>query len=169
MENSMTVISRVRSGITILALLILCGCTQTITTSSIRTSLQFASSEMRKSLVEKVYGKTSQLGGHCSLINKERDFHRCALPFENPLIEISVGISAKGVYLISVESTFSTWLPVNKERLFSGEYLPDVQKELENWMISLVPSVNILSAERYFPGFDYSQPLLLILPEGLSP
>lgn len=137
--------------------LCLSACVQTTTTSHVGISGSYLTSEAREDLVEQVYQKAEQLKGDCRLLSAKRQYHRCFVKSGNPSVELGIGYSTKGNYSISTTSTLSHTVPPSERKVTSGAYLTDLQKELENWMRSLVPEHAIIYTKRAYIGYDVSE------------
>lgn len=139
------------------ALVFLSGCVQTIISSTMLVDESKLSDSRRNALVDQVYQKAESLGGHCKLVNTERQVHVCPLPIGTPVFTLSLGYSPRGPYSISIESTRGHWFPPSEEDVVAGIYLPDLQRDLEAWMRSLVAQDAILSARRSYIGYGTSE------------
>ncbi|MDP3340145.1 hypothetical protein [Frigidibacter sp.] len=72
-------------------------------------------------------------------------------------MQLSIGYTPNGAYMISVESTRVHWLPPRERDVHAGRYLTDLQYNLEGWMRSLLPPEAIIETTRYYPGYDTRQ------------
>ncbi|MGL6211945.1 MAG: hypothetical protein ACRC14_19135 [Paracoccaceae bacterium] len=144
----------------LLIVLFLQACVQTMISSTVVLEDEYVTAETIKVLVATTYAKASELGGECRLISIERSRHTCNLHTGNPSFQLGVGFNSKGVYVISVESTLVHWLPPSRKRVVSGYYLDNLHKELENWMIELVPRESIVRATRRYNDYDYPEDIL---------
>ena len=151
---------RKTKGVVVVSFALFLGaCTQTITSSYIQVNDSYLSDLTRESLIDQVYAKAEQLGGECKLLSVERQYHTCSLKPDNPSLQLGIGYTPKGHYTISVTSTLGHWLPPSETNVISGEYLPDTQKDLEIWMLSLLPTEAVIQAMRSYVGYDVTQEL----------
>ena len=134
--------------------LLLGACSHSFATSIVVFDEAYLTDEVRNEIVADVYEKTEQLGGECKLLNQLRQLHRCSLPLDNPSLAVGVGYSLEGNYMIFVTSTRSHLFPQSISKITSGKLVGDTQKELEEWMRSIVPDEAIIRAERTYPGSD---------------
>lgn len=149
---------RKAKGLAIMSFALCLGaCTQTIISSYIQVNDGYISDPTRESLVERVYAKAEQLGGECELLSVERQYHTCSLKPNNPSLQIGIGYTPKGHYTISVTSTLGHWLPPSETDIISGKYVSDTQKDLEIWMLSLLPTEAVTHAMRSYVGYDVLQ------------
>ena len=75
-------------------------------------------------------------------------------------MELSIGYDPKGQYRMSVSSIYVHLLPPSEGAVLSGRYVSDLQKDLEIWMRSLVPSAAIVSAKRSYANYDGTEDFL---------
>lgn len=137
--------------------LFLSACAQSISTSSVFIDDTYLTDESRNELIADVYEKAEHLGGKCKLISTQRQFHSCSLEPENPSLSLSVGYNPKGNYSIAVTSTYVHWIPPSDQKITSGKFIGDTQKELEEWMKSLIPHEAIIRAVRTYSDHDFIQ------------
>lgn len=149
--------SSARGLILALASLLLTACTQTITSSTVRVDESYLSDSRRGELVKRVYEKASDHGGDCKLVSEARQYHVCSLADGNPHVELSVGYNPGGHFIISTSSTLVHWFPPTTKKVTSGAYLPALQRDLEAWMLSLLPKDAILEATRTYVGYGVSR------------
>ncbi len=135
----------------------LASCVQTMISSSLMVDKDYLTEVAREDLVGKVHAKAEELGGACKLINTERQVHICYLATGNPSMQLSIGYTRNGAYMISVVSTRGHWLPPRARDVHAGRYLTDLQHNLEGWMRSLLPPEAIIETTRYYPGYDTRQ------------
>lgn len=133
------------------------ACVQTMTSSYVLVNDDYLSDRTRENLVEQVYAKAKLFEGECKLISSKRQYHTCSLKPANPSFQLNIGYNRNGDYLISVISTFGQWLPPSEANVVSGEYLSDTQKDLEIWMLSLIPKEAVIQAQRSYIGYDAIQ------------
>ena len=141
------------------ALLALCGCAQTMTSSSVTVDAAYLTKETEAALVAAVYAKAEALSGTCKLVNAERRYHSCSVgeASGNPSFEMKVGYGQNGEYGVSLTAVLVHWFPPPKEDVISGAFLSERQKRLEDWMLSLVPEEAIVNAVRHYIGYDHSE------------
>ena len=109
--------------------------------SSVYIDDTYLSDQFRNNLVENVYKKANQLGGECRLLNKQRQYHSCPLETkERAGLRLSIGYNPKGDYSISVKSTYVHWFPQSDQKITSGKFIGDTQKELEGMDAITCPS-----------------------------
>ena len=156
-EGMTKVTSRKRLLVLLGAPLFLSACVQSISKSSVVIDETYLTDELRNELIADVYEKAEQLGGECKLINSQRQFHSCTLETKGPSLRLSIGYNPKGIYRISVTSTYGHWIPQSDQKITSGKFIGDTQKELEEWMKSLIPHEAIIRAERTYLDQDFIQ------------
>ena len=139
------------------AALFLGGCAQSISTSSVYIDESYLTDEFRNKLVSEVYEKAELLGGECKLINSLRQVHVCNLKSGNPSLQLDIGYNPKNDFSITVTSTYGHLFPPSEQKVTSGYFIGATQKELEEWMRSLVPNVAIIKARRTYLDYDFIQ------------
>ena len=143
------------------ALLALCGCAQTMTTSSVTVDAAYLTEETEAALVAAVYATAEALSGTCKLVNAGRRYHSCSVgeASGNPSLEMNVGYGQNGEYGVSLATVLVHWFPPSKEDVISGAFLSERQKRLEDWMLSLIPEEATVNAVRHYIGYDHSEDL----------
>ena len=150
------VIFKLRLPLLLGAALLLGACVQSFASSIVFVDEAYLTDEVRNEIVADVYEKTEQLGGECKLLNPQRQVHRCPLGQDHGLV-VGVGYNLEGGYMITVRSTTAHWIPPSESKVTSGRFVGDTQKELEEWMRSIVPDEAIIRAERSYSGYDVIQ------------
>ena len=148
------VISKSRLPLLLGAALLLGACAQSFAFSIVVVDESYLTDEVRNEIVADVYEKTEQLGGECKLLNEQLQVHSCRLGPDHGSLVISPGYNHEGGYLIVVRSTTVHWIPPSESKVTSGRFVGDTQKELEEWMRSIIPDEAIIRAERTYLGSD---------------
>lgn len=151
------VISKLRLPLLVGSALLLGACVQSISTSSVFIDEAYLTDEVRNEIIADVYAKAEQLGGECMLLNQPLQVHYCRFEPKNPSLILSVGYTLRGDYTISVRSNYVHWIPQSESKVTSGRFIGGTQKELEEWMRSIVPDEAIIRAERTYSGYDVIQ------------
>lgn len=139
---------------TLLAVLLVTGCTQTISNTTFEVNSVNLTDFFRTKIVNSLYSKALELGGQCKLVNTERDLHRCQISEQNPSVSLTAGFNTQGSYTLSISSTYGHWIPPKREDVISGKFLGDIHIDLENWIKILIPSVAIVERERVYMGYE---------------
>lgn len=151
------VISKLRLPLLVGSALLLGACAQSFASSIVVIDEAYLTDEVRNEIVADVYAKAEQLGGECKLLNSQRQVHYCPLQPDNPSLVVGVGYSPRGDYVLYVRSNYVHWIPQSESKVTSGRFIGDTQKELEEWMRSIVPDEAIVRAERKYSGYDVIQ------------
>ncbi|MGJ8584173.1 MAG: hypothetical protein ACSHXD_08785 [Marinosulfonomonas sp.] len=139
------------------AALFLGGCVQLLSTSSVYIDESYLTDEFRNKLVSAVYEKAEQLGGECKLTNSLRQVHVCRFEADNADLTLIVGYNTENDFRITVSSTYGVLFPQSEQKITSGYFIEATQKELEEWMRSLVPNEAIIKARRTYSNYDFIQ------------
>lgn len=153
----MKVTSKIKLVLGVGVILFLSACTQTMSTSKVIIDKEYLNTRLKEAIVAEVYNKSSQFAGNCKVLSAQRQFHSCLLTQSNPSVRLEVGYYHNGKYVISVTATRVHWFPPREERISSGQLVGEIQKELEEWMRSLVPPEAIVKAERTYVGYEFIQ------------
>ncbi len=152
-------VDRLKRFLLLTALLALCGCAQTMTSSSVTVDAAYLTEETEATLVAAVYAKAEALSGTCKLVNAERRYHSCSVGevSGNPSFEMNVGYGQNGEFGVSLTTVLVHWFPPPKVDVISGAFLSERHKRLEDWMLSLVPEEAAVNAVRHYIGYDHSE------------
>lgn len=138
-------------------MLFLSACAQTMSTSEVIIDKAYLNTASKEAIIAEVYKKSAQFAGDCKVLSAQRQFHSCLLTQSNPSVRLEVGYYHTGEYAISVTTKLVHWFPPGEEKIESGQLVGKTQKELEKWMLSLVPPEAIVKAERTYVDYDFIQ------------
>ncbi len=145
---------KARLFLTLNMALVVSACAQSISSSYLLIDQAVLTDQLRDDLVAKVYAKAEMLGGECKLLNPPREYHTCTVDSGMPSVRLAIGYTTKGEYGVFVSSTFGHWFPPSEQKVTSGAFIGETQKELERWMRTLVPEEAVIRAERTYVDYD---------------